>query len=195
MTVLVGATGAVSRAMTDFPEIDDRGRGLNAVEILGLTAVPRAGDVLEVAASDQDARSAAAERADATETLDRRQPSNLEQYASQIGSGDARDLNLIIKADTQGSLEALRSSISRLGNEATRPRSCTRTLAQSRRGCPAGNRIRRDNPGFKLAYRNVGPSARPTHAGRDSKIRHHLPSCWMIWIMRCADWQRRAAKG
>ena len=90
------------------------------VEILGLTEVPRAGDVLEVAESDQGARSAAAERADATETVDRRQPSSLEQYASQIGTGDVRDLNLIIKADTQGSLEALRSSIARLGNETTR---------------------------------------------------------------------------
>ncbi len=121
MTVLVGATWGRIRAMTDFRgnRLTEAGPSM-PVEILGLTDVPRAGDVLEVAESDQGARAAAAERADATETLDRRQPSSLEQYASQIGTGDVRDLNLIIKADTQGSLEALRSSISRLGNETTR---------------------------------------------------------------------------
>ena len=120
-TVLVGATWGRIRAMTDY-----RGNRIAAagpsmpVEILGLADVPRAGDILEIAASDQAARATAAERADSNDTADRRQPSNLEQYASQIGSGDVRDLNLIIKADTQGSLEALRSSISRLGNETTR---------------------------------------------------------------------------
>ncbi len=120
-TVLVGATWGRIRAMTDY-----RGNRIAAagpsmpVEILGLADVPRAGDILEIASSDQAARATAAERADSNDTADRRQPSNLEQYASQIGSGDVRDLNLIIKADTQGSLEALRSSISRLGNETTR---------------------------------------------------------------------------
>ena len=122
MTVLVGTTWGRIRAMTDF-----RGNRLaeagpsTPVEILGLEDVPGAGDVLEVVEADQDARSIAAARAADAETADRRQPSSLEQYATQIGSGDVRDLKLVIKADTQGSLEAVRSSISRLGNETTRP--------------------------------------------------------------------------
>ncbi len=122
MTVLVGTTWGKIRAMTDF-----RGNRLaeagpsTPVEILGLEDVPGAGDVLEVMEADQDARSIAAARAADAKTADRRQPSSLEQYATQIGSGDVRDLKLIIKADTQGSLEAVRSSISRLGNETTRP--------------------------------------------------------------------------
>ena len=121
MTVLVGTTWGRIRAMTDF-----RGNRLaeagpsTPVEILGLEDVPGAGDVLEVMEADQDARSIAAARAADAETADRRQPSSLEQYATQIGSGDVRDLKLVIKADTQGSLEAVRSSISRLGNETTR---------------------------------------------------------------------------
>ena len=122
MTVLVGTTWGRIRAMTDF-----RGNRLaeagpsTPVEILGLEDVPGAGEVLEVMEADQDARSIAAARAAAAETADRRQPSSLEQYATQIGGGDVRDLKLVIKADTQGSLEAVRSSISRLGNETTRP--------------------------------------------------------------------------
>ena len=121
MTIIVGATWGRIRAMTDF-----RGNRLTEagpstpVEVLGLAEVPGAGDVLEVATADQDARAIAAKRAADADTLDRRQPSSLEQYATQIGSGDVRDLNLIIKADTQGSLEAVRSSISRLGNQTTR---------------------------------------------------------------------------
>ena len=122
MTVLVGTTWGRIRAMTDF-----RGNRLaeagpsTPVEILGLEDVPGAGDVLEVMEADQDARSIAAARAADAKTADRRQPSSLEQYATQIGGGDVRDLKLVIKADTQGSLEAVRSSISRLGNETTRP--------------------------------------------------------------------------
>ncbi len=122
MTVLVGTTWGKIRAMTDF-----RGNRLaeagpsTPVEILGLEDVPGAGDVLEVMEADQDARSIAAARAADAKTADRRQPSSLEQYATQIGGGDVRDLKLVIKADTQGSLEAVRSSISRLGNETTRP--------------------------------------------------------------------------
>ena len=122
MTVLVGTTWGKIRAMTDF-----RGNRLaeagpsTPVEILGLEDVPGAGDVLEVMEANQDARSIAAARAADAKTADRRQPSSLEQYATQIGGGDVRDLKLVIKADTQGSLEAVRSSISRLGNETTRP--------------------------------------------------------------------------
>ena len=121
MTVLVGSTWGRIRAMTDFRgnRLEEAGPSM-PVEILGLADVPRAGDVLEIAESDQAARSVAGERAESTEIVERRQPASLEQYATQIGGGDARDLNLIIKADTQGSLEALRSSISRLGNESTR---------------------------------------------------------------------------
>ncbi len=121
MTVLVGSSWGRIRAMADF-----RGNRLpeagpsTPVEILGLGNVPRAGDVLEVPESDEDVRAIAAQRTATAETADKRQRSGLEQYATQIGSGNVRDLNLIIKADTQGSLEAIRSSISRLGNETTR---------------------------------------------------------------------------
>ncbi len=121
MSVLVGSTWGRIRAMTDFRgnRLSDA-RPSTPVEILGLADVPKAGDILEVVDSATDPRAVAAERAAAAEVADRRQPSSLEQYARQIGGGKIQDLNLILKADTQGSLEAVRSSIGQLGNDTTR---------------------------------------------------------------------------
>ena len=120
-SVVVGATWGRIRALTDYRgnRVDEAGPS-TPVEVLGLASVPQAGDILETMGPDQDARAIATERAVGTETAEVRQPSSLEQYAKQIGSGDVRDLNLIIKADTQGSLEAVRGAISRLGNQNTR---------------------------------------------------------------------------
>ncbi len=120
-SVVVGATWGRIRALTDYRgnRVDEAGPS-TPVEVLGLASVPQAGDILEAVGPEQDARAIATARATGTEIGEVRQPSSLEQYAKQIGSGDVRDLNLIIKADTQGSLEAVRGAISRLGNQNTR---------------------------------------------------------------------------
>ena len=120
-SVVVGATWGRIRALTDYRgnRVDEAGPS-TPVEVLGLASVPQAGDILEAVGPEQDARAIATARATGTEIGEVRQPSSLEQYAQQIGSGDVRDLNLIIKADTQGSLEAVRGAISRLGNQNTR---------------------------------------------------------------------------
>ncbi len=120
-SVVVGATWGRIRALTDYRgnRVDEAGPS-TPVEVLGLASVPQAGDILEAVGPEQDARAIATTRATGTEIGEVRQPSSLEQYAKQIGSGDVRDLNLIIKADTQGSLEAVRGAISRLGNQNTR---------------------------------------------------------------------------
>ena len=120
-TVVVGATWGRIRALTDYRgnRVAEAGPS-TPVEVLGLASVPQAGDILEAIGPDQDARAIATSRARGTAISEVRQPSSLEQYAKQIGSGDVRDLNLIVKADTQGSLEAVRGAISRLGNQNTR---------------------------------------------------------------------------
>ena len=120
-SVVVGATWGRIRALTDYRgnRVGEAGPS-TPVEVLGLASVPQAGDILEAVGPEQDARAIATARATGTEIGEVRQPSSLEQYAKQIGSGDVRDLNLIIKADTQGSLEAVRGAISRLGNQNTR---------------------------------------------------------------------------
>ena len=120
-SVVVGSTWGRIRALTDYRgnRVTEAGPSV-PVEVLGLSSVPHAGDIIEVVSPDQDARAIATDRADANGTTEQRQPSSLEQYAKQIGSAEVRDLNLIIKADTQGSLEAVRGAVSRLGNQNTR---------------------------------------------------------------------------
>ncbi|MGB3297350.1 MAG: translation initiation factor IF-2 [Phormidesmis sp.] len=105
--------------------VDDRGnrsieaRPSFAVEVLGLNDVPPAGEEFEVFAEERDARSAADEKA-----IEQRQ-SRLQQtmasrrvtlnsLSEKAKEGDLKELNLILKADVQGSLEAILGSLQKL---------------------------------------------------------------------------------
>lgn len=105
--------------------VDDRGHRSNAakpsfaVEVLGLNDVPPAGEEFEVYADERDARAAADEKA-----IEQRQ-SRLQQtmasrrvtlnsLSAQAQEGDLKELNLILKADVQGSLEAILGSLQQL---------------------------------------------------------------------------------
>ena len=120
-TVVVGTTWGRIKALTDYRgERMDQAEPATPAEILGLQEVPRSGDVLEEVGSDREARRIAAERAEAAKAAETQQISSLEQLASQIGTGELRDLNLIVKADVHGSLEAVRASLERLSTNETR---------------------------------------------------------------------------
>jgi translation initiation factor IF-2 len=83
------------------------------VEVLGLSAVPNAGDEFIVVADERKAREIALQREDRLRIskLAAQQSTKLEDVFSRMESEESVDLNLIIKADVQGSLEALRSSL------------------------------------------------------------------------------------
>jgi translation initiation factor IF-2 len=120
-TVVVGATWGRVRALTDYQgERIQEALPSTPVEVLGLQDIPRSGDVLEQVGSEREARAIVAERVAAAKVAETQQLGSLEQLASQIGSGEVQDLNLIIKTDVHGSLEAIRSSLERLGTEETR---------------------------------------------------------------------------
>jgi translation initiation factor IF-2 len=116
--VVVDKTGGRVRAMTDFrgQRISEAGPS-TPVEITGLQAVPAAGDRLSVVPDERALRSVLEERAEsATEDGDGRL--SLDEILAQIQLGEIKDLNIILKADVQGSVEAIRGALERLNENA-----------------------------------------------------------------------------
>ncbi|MBQ1490046.1 MAG: translation initiation factor IF-2 [Eubacterium sp.] len=90
-----------------------------AVEVLGLTDVPQAGDEFNAVRSDKVAREIADHRAQKLreEVLAKNSSMTLDKLFSQIQEGEVKELNLIIKADVQGSVGAMISSLEKLNND------------------------------------------------------------------------------
>jgi translation initiation factor IF-2 len=104
---------------------DEKGQPLEAagpsipVQVIGLSGVPNAGDVLDSVADEKAARTIAEHRAQRTREHELAQTSkvSLETFLERHTGGEEQlDLNLIIKADVQGSVEALSGSLKRLSN-------------------------------------------------------------------------------
>jgi translation initiation factor IF-2 len=89
------------------------------VEILGLSAAPNAGDDFIIVADERKAREIALHREEKSRSskLAAQQATKLEDVFSRMESGETADLNLIIKTDVQGSLEALRGAMIELSND------------------------------------------------------------------------------
>ncbi|MGJ0429383.1 translation initiation factor IF-2 [Methylobacter sp.] len=89
------------------------------VEILGLSGTPNAGDEFLVVQNERIARELAEHREDRSKTSRHaaQQASKLDEVFSKMASGETASLNLVIKTDVQGSLEALRESLISLSTE------------------------------------------------------------------------------
>ena len=116
--IIAGNSVGRVRVMTD-----DKGRKLTEagpsvpVEIMGLAEVPEAGDIFNAVADERMARELAEQRrAKKKEDEMNNQKVSLDDLFAQIGSG-VKNLNIIIKADVQGSAEAVKSSLTKLSNE------------------------------------------------------------------------------
>ena len=113
------------RAMLDF-----RGQKMHTVgpstpiEVLGFSDVPAAGDAFAVVEDERKARQISSIRQERQRTRQFSQTSRvtLEDLYQRITAGEVKDLNLIIKADVQGSVQALWDSISKLESEKVRLR-------------------------------------------------------------------------
>lgn len=120
MSVVVGTCSGKIRAMTNFKGDEIRKAGpATAVEILGLNDVPEAGDEFNAVREDRIAREIAEQRRLKVreEVMVRNSSTTLEELFSQIKEGEVKELNLIIKADVQGSVGALTTSLEKLQTE------------------------------------------------------------------------------
>ena len=118
--VLIGhETGRVRSMMNDAGEAIDSAGPSTPVEIQGLAGVPSAGDDLMVVADERKAREVAEFRAEQhrDSRLARQQAAKLEDIFQQMGEDEAKTFNLLIKADVQGSIEALAESLEKLSTD------------------------------------------------------------------------------
>ena len=124
--IVAGAAYGRIRAM-----VDDKGKAVKKagpstpVEILGLNEVPTAGDMFYIANSDKQARQVAEQiKAQGRVQLIGQTPQkvSLDDLFTQIQEGKMKELNIVIKADVQGSVEAVRQSLERLSNDEVRIR-------------------------------------------------------------------------
>ena len=115
--VLCGTQWGRVRAMFDETgrQISEAGPSIPAV-VVGLQGTPNAGDDFLVLADERMARDAALERENKIrdQRLARSSASKIDDMFSQMASSDIKTLNILVKADVQGSVEALRESLSRL---------------------------------------------------------------------------------
>jgi len=120
--LVIGDTSGRVRAM-----LNDTGRPVDAatpsmpVLVLGLAQVPKAGDVFEVVDTERQARTIATERVERQRSVTgqsaKTRTLTLDEIFSQFQAGKVPQLNLILKADVQGSLEPIVNSLAKLGTD------------------------------------------------------------------------------
>ncbi|MGZ9163967.1 MAG: translation initiation factor IF-2 [Anaerolineales bacterium] len=115
--VVAGTAHGRLRALSDFKGKPVKKAGPSTpVSVMGLSDVPSAGDVFEVVSSEKEARAIVAARAEATKSqAQARKKVSLEDLFASVQAGEARGLNLIVKADVQGSLDPIVSELNKLG--------------------------------------------------------------------------------
>ena len=116
-SIVVGACyGKVRKMINDKGEEIKEALPSTPVEILGLDAVPVAGDNFKVFTDDKDARAVAAARAKTKIEKERNATSamSLDDLSAQIEAGEIKEVPVIVKADVQGTAEAVASSLSKI---------------------------------------------------------------------------------
>ena len=121
--VVAGTAFGKVRAM-----MDDKGRTVNSagpstpVEVLGFNEVPDAGDMLYAAKDDKISRLVADERRQKAKAAQVKQAQkvSLDDLFHQMAEGELKELDLIVKADVQGSVEAVKQALEKLSNEEVR---------------------------------------------------------------------------
>ena len=119
-TIVVGSSIGRIRSMTDEKGKKVKKAGPSTpVEIMGLTEVPQAGDTFYEVKDEKTAKHLIEKRKrqEREKTINAMNKVTLDNLFSQMEAGDLKVLNLIVKADVQGSVEAIKQSMEKLSNE------------------------------------------------------------------------------
>jgi len=111
--------GKVRAIMNENNERITQARPSDPVQILGFDQVPQAGDIFAEVENESDLKKIANERQRIKREIDLQmvQKTSLDSISAQIKEGDINNLNIIIKADSDGSIEALIQSIEKINND------------------------------------------------------------------------------
>ena len=111
--------GKVRAIMNEKNERIKEAKPSDAVQILGFDQVPQSGDIFAEVSNESDLKKIANERQRIKREIDLQmvQKTSLDTISAQIKEGDINNLNIIIKADSDGSIEALIQSIEKINNE------------------------------------------------------------------------------
>ncbi|MCH7605573.1 MAG: translation initiation factor IF-2 [Chloroflexi bacterium] len=118
-----GSWGRVKAITNDRGEVIKQVPPGTPAEVLGFGSLPEAGDLFAASRTEKAARSAAVERARLYSTQQAQARAlTLEEVVNQTASGDVKELNIVLKADVQGSVEAVRQALERLNADAVKVR-------------------------------------------------------------------------
>ncbi|MFA4858591.1 MAG: translation initiation factor IF-2 [Candidatus Margulisiibacteriota bacterium] len=113
--IVIGSTyGKVRALLNDKAKKIFKAAPATPVEIIGINAVPSPGDNFEVMRGEKEARQAAEKNQEKEAIQQKGRLFTLEDFSRQMKEGERKDLNLVVKADVQGSLEALVAALKNL---------------------------------------------------------------------------------
>ena len=189
--IIIAGT-AVGRVRT---MINDKGQRVieagpsTPVEISGLSEVPSAGDVFNAVADERMARELAEERRvqQMNNSMGGTKKVSLEDIFSQIKSGEMKTLNIIVKADVQGSAEAVKSSLEKISNDEVRVK-----VIHSAVGAINESDVMLAATSGAII---VGFNVRPDNAARDSAARSNVDMRMYRVIYDCINEIEAAMKG
>ena len=189
--IIIAGT-AVGRVRT---MINDKGQRVTTagpstpVEISGLSEVPSAGDIFNAVADERMARELAEERriSQNTNAMPGTKKVSLEDLFSQIQAGEMKTLNLIVKADVQGSAEAVKTSLEKISNDEVRVK-----VIHSAVGAINESDVMLAATSGAII---VGFNVRPDNAARDSAVRSNVDMRMYRVIYDCINEIEAAMKG
>lgn len=186
--LIAGTTVGRVRVMTNDKgeKVTEAGPSV-PVEVMGLGEVPGAGDIFNAVTDERMARELVEQRKSSAKGEGEIKKVSLDDLFAQIQQGEIKDLNIIVKADVQGSAEAIKTSLEKLSNEEVRVK-----VIHSGVGAISETDVVFASTSGAII---VGFNVRPDNAARDTAMRTNVDIRMYRIIYECIDEIEAAMKG